>query len=210
MPSFFQPDPTRRMSALEAKVEQLENTVRRGKPAANMRDLKDGELFDAQNGQVPVYDASVGRWRPGSGGAPAFARLQWNTGGASNMAAGDQTVGDTSWNNAWTVVTDNIGLTFPTDGGIRFPGAGYSLVRATVTWSDTITGKEGTRYLRVDGMSDWAEDERNVVAETGRATMQTVTLPDMLGGAWSGYVKIAHTAVADQLPTVAVTVFYWA
>lgn len=80
MPSFFQPDPARRIAALEAKVEELANVVRRGKPAANMRDLRDGELFDASNGQVPIYDASVGKWRPGTGGgAASFATFVRST-----------------------------------------------------------------------------------------------------------------------------------
>lgn len=67
MPQFFTPDPARRVAALEAKVAELERLVRsNAKHSHNMRDLKDGNLFDAAHGQVPKYDETLGQYRPGS------------------------------------------------------------------------------------------------------------------------------------------------
>lgn len=73
MPAFTPPDPARQIAKLAADLERVQNTVRRGKPAAHMRDLRDAELFDAEEGQVPVYDASIGKWRPGSAGGVSYA-----------------------------------------------------------------------------------------------------------------------------------------
>lgn len=114
MPSFFQPDPARRVAALEAKVEELANVVRRGKPAANMRDLKDGELFDAADGQVPVYDASVGMWRPGSAGGDLPTISLANQVSHPSIAASANT--DLRW-RANDAVNPNVGGAFTWSSG---------------------------------------------------------------------------------------------
>jgi hypothetical protein len=58
--------------SLEARVaateRQLADLARRREPVPNFRDLNDASLWNAAEGQVPVYDSSVGQWVPGDGG----------------------------------------------------------------------------------------------------------------------------------------------
>jgi hypothetical protein len=57
---------------LEARLVALErlfqDETRRSAPHPHMRDLSDAELWNAANGQVPVYDSASGSWKPGNAG----------------------------------------------------------------------------------------------------------------------------------------------
>ena len=85
MPLFHPPDPAHKVVALERKVAELEALVRRNaKHSHTMRDLTDANLFDAANGQVPVYDEAIGQYRPGSAGGAAYILIEDTAGTPTN------------------------------------------------------------------------------------------------------------------------------
>lgn len=171
MPAFTPPDPARQIAKLAADLERVQNTVRRGKPAANMRDLRDAELFDAEDGQVPVYNASTGKWRPGTASAyEVMSVLIGDSSGSTAASDGGNVVVPFDNVSSSTHGTPDIVATTPT-GSWTLPAGIYS-VSAEVRWSTF----GGTRELRFAGSAfpAFVPAKMRVAAVAGEETVLTV------------------------------------
>ena len=196
MPIFSAPDPARQVAKLAADVERLEKTVRRGKAAPNMRDLADGDLFDAADGQVPVYDASVGKWRPGPAGAAVMSVLIGDP--VATTAAGDGanvTVPFTDLSSS-THGTPDIVATTPT-GSWTLPAGIYS-VAAEVRWS-TFGGVRELRFVG-SGFPAFVPAKMRVAAAAGEETV--LTLASGLFHSTGGDVRVIARQTSGGAGTV--------
>lgn len=198
MPSFFQPDPTRRIAALEAKVEELANTLRRGKPAAHMRDLRDGELFDAADGQVPVYNASTGKWRPGSAGGASFVAVARTT--ALTVPSGG-----TGTIVGMTTVMGRSGATDTTllaNGRLRIDTAGVYIGAGHITFDGSVTSG-GTRRAQLEWWDGTGVIPNDAVPYhqtppiVGSENFVPVSILSYLPAGEEVYIKATHDAASS-------------